>query len=168
MLADQAAGLLLAVILLWVLTYLVIVDGETVLRGGHENSREKVPMQIGNAISMQQLTLKKFQNRLFEILDTVQDCRQRLPEHQQSIAARIEELLTTVELFFQRLARTMPQHHQPRIPNTAIQKVIIQVEMLYPVIDQLASCIAGLSGAASEDVATVIHHSRRVKRDLHI
>ncbi|CBJ27393.1 expressed unknown protein [Ectocarpus siliculosus] len=109
-----------------------------------------------NASTVQQSTTKRLRQKLLEVETVVaflrHDVLHTLPEPD---APQVQDLLVTVEMFTVKLDRLLSR---APYPDTApgMKKVVMRSELLCPVIDQLASALAGLSGAASGEQATVV------------
>lgn len=109
-----------------------------------------------NASTVQQSTTKRLRQKLLEVETFVtflrHDVLHTLPER---VAPQVQDLLVTVEMFTVKLDRLLSR---TPYPDTApgMKKVVMRSELLCPVIDQLASALAGLSGAASGEQATVV------------
>lgn len=102
----------------------------------------------------------KLWEKLFDLQTLVGCIRNDLPDTIPAQAiVQVQDLVVTIDMFMTRLLRLLPS--VPSLePGLAMQKALVNAELLCPIIDQLASAVSGLSGVASGEVMTVVLHTR--------
>lgn len=73
----------------------------------------------------------------------------------QRMVCQLRDLLVTIDLYTSRLVRLLPRERNLH-ESAGMKKTLLQAELLCPVINQLASALAGLSGAMIGEEATVL------------
>lgn len=73
----------------------------------------------------------------------------------QRSSAQVKELVVTIEMFIAKVLRLLPRVPDAE-PSEAMKKTFLQAGLLCPVIDQLASALAGWSGAVPGEEAAII------------
>lgn len=106
--------------------------------------------------TVQQSTTTRLRQKLHEVEKFVAFLRHEvlhtLPEQ---VVPQVQDLLVTVEMFAVKLGRLLSRAPHPDT-DPGMKKAVMQSELLCPVVDQLASALAGLSGAASGEQATAV------------
>lgn len=127
----------------------------------------------------QQATIDKLWEKMLDLGLLVTSVRRDLLDKSpQRLSVQIQGLLVTIEMLTSKLTRILPRATNPepgmaakqvfsklieiftRVPNPEpgmeMKQVFSQADLLCPVIDQLASALAGLSGAMPGEEATIL------------
>lgn len=152
----QVVGILLAVcLLLGAVTFVGAPDVKT-SSVGNDTDRKESLLTRTTGLAPHKTTRERLRDKLVELGQLVGCVRCDLPDTlPRQVVAQIEDLLVTVEMFLLKLTWLLPRV-PPQEPGLRMEKALSNAELLCPVIDQLASTLAGLPGAATGEVATVV------------
>lgn len=153
--ALQLVGLALAaILLLGVTTFVGSANAQAPGSGKNDGAQRSSPLLRDHAI--QQVTTEKLREKLLELETLVVSLRRNLPDTvSQRLCPRVKHILVTIEMFVVKLLRVLPQAPNPEL-YLGMKEPFSKVQLLSPAIDQLASALAGLSGAVSGEEATII------------
>eukprot|EP00752_Nemacystus_decipiens_P015166 g13511.t1 len=154
--AVQTLGLVLAAALLVAAaTFVGSVSKQAPETGKEDHTLRKGSASLVHVDETQQATIEKLWNKLLDLKLLVTGLRRDLfDKSPQPMSVEVEGLLITTEMFASKLIRLLPRvpHSEP---DTNVKEVCSQADLLCPVVDQLASALAGL-GAVPGEEATVV------------
>ncbi|CAM9285986.1 unnamed protein product, partial [Hapterophycus canaliculatus] len=157
MTAIYIIGLILAVcILLGAFAFAGPIDVQARGAGEEDRTPRMGTWKALNAQVKQQSGVVKLTEKLMNMEIFVERLRRDvLHTLPQPVIYELEYLLVTIDLYTSRLIRLLPREPNP-LSRAKMEKTILQAELLCPVIDQLASALAGLSGTVAGEEATVV------------
>lgn len=155
--AVQSLGMMLAVLLLLgVATFVGPVSKQALETGKGDDTPQKGSVPLLHVHATQQATIDMLRKKMLDLGLLVTNLRHNLlDESPQRSSTEVKDLLVTTEMFTLKLIRLLPRAPNPG-PGTAMKQVFLQAHLLCPAIDQLASALAGLSGAVPGEEATII------------
>lgn len=154
--ASQLVGLALAAILLLGAAIKFIGTAIAQAPGTGKNDGAQSSVSLLRQHAAQQVAIDKLREKLCDLGLLVVTLRQNLPDTiPQRFCPQVKYLLVTIELYAIKLTRILPQAPNSRF-YLGTKEASWHVELLSPAIDQLASALAGLSGAVSGEEATVV------------
>ena len=125
--------------------------------GGDEESSCKGSMSLLRGVhTMQPVSVEILREKLIGLGPLLASLREDLLDSSpQRSSAQVKELVVTIEMFIAKVLRLLPRVPDAE-PSEAMKKTFLQAGLLCPVIDQLASALAGWSGAVPGEEAAII------------
>ena len=155
--ALQTLGLVLGVLLLFgAATFAGPINRQAPKTDKEDHTRQKGSMSLPHVHATQQATIDKLWNKILDLALLVTSLRNDLLDKSpERLSTQVKDLLVTTEMFTSKLVRLLPRALNLE-PDMKMKDVFLQADLLCPIVDQLASALAGLSGAVPGEESTII------------